>query len=94
MKKVMHGYKMVSFDVKSLFTNISLEETIKITLERIYTHKERNNSISKKEMKQLLTFCTKNMCFTYDNEVYQQNNGVAMRSQLWPVFSEIFMVEL
>ena len=45
-------------------------------------------------MKQLLTFCTKNMCFTYDNEVYQQNNGVAMRSQLWPVFSEIFMAEL
>ena len=82
MKQVMHGYKMVSFDVKPLFTNVSLEEAIEITLERIYKRKERNKSISKKEMKQLLTLCTKNIHFTYDNKVYKQNDGVAMRSQL------------
>ena len=82
MKQVMHGYKMVSFDVKPLFTNVSLEEAIEIALERIYKRKERNKSISKKEMKQLLTLCTKNIHFTYDNKVYKQNDGVAMRSQL------------
>ena len=36
MKQVPDGYKMVSFDVKLLFTNVSLEKTIEITLKRIY----------------------------------------------------------
>ena len=94
MKQVLDCYKMVSFDVKSLFTNASLEKTVKITLKRIYERKEINTSISKKEMKQLLTLCTKNVHFTYDNKVYQQNDGVAMGSPLGPVLSGIFMVEL
>ena len=94
MKQVPDGYKMMSFDVKSLFTNVSLEKTIEITLKRIYERKEINTSISKKEMKQLLTLCTKNVHFTYGNKVYQQNHGVAMGSPLGPVLSGIFMVEL
>ena len=88
------GYNMVSFDVKSLFTNVTLEKTIKITLERIYEGKEINTSISKKEMKQLRMLCIKDVNFTYDNKVYQQNDGVAMRSPLGPVLSGIFMVEI
>ena len=36
---VPDGYKMVSFDVKSLFTNVSLEKPINITLEIIYVKK-------------------------------------------------------
>ena len=94
MKQVPDGYKMVPFDVKSLFTNVPLEKTIEITLKRIYERKEINTSISKKEMKQLLTLCTKNVHFTYDNKVYQQNDGVAMGSPLGPVLSGIFMVKL
>ena len=94
MKQVPEGYKMVSFDAKLFFNNIPLEKTIKITLERIYKRKEINISTSKKEMKQLLTLCTKDVHFTYDNTVYQQNDGVAMGSPPRPVFSGIFMVEL
>ena len=85
---------MVSFDVKLLFTNVPLEKTIKITLDRIYERKETSTSIRKKEMKQLLTLCTKNVHFTYDNTVYQQNSGVAIGSPLGPILSGIFMVEL
>ena len=40
MKQVPDGYKMVSFDVKSLFTNGPLEKTIEITLKRIYQVKK------------------------------------------------------
>ena len=71
MKQVRDGYKKVSFDVKSLFTNVTPEKTIEITLKNIYESQEINTSISKKEMKQLLTLCTKNVHFTYDNKVYQ-----------------------
>ena len=38
-------------------------------------------------MKQLLTLCTKNVHFTYNNKIYQQNDRIA-------VLSGIFMVEL
>ena len=55
---------------------------------------KNNISISKKEMKQLLTLCTKNLHFTYDNKVYQQNDGVAIRSPLGSVLSGLFVVEL
>ena len=45
---------MVSFDVKSLFTNIPLDRTINIILKRIYDDNELRISISKNEMKELL----------------------------------------
>ena len=85
---------MVCFDVTSLFTNVPLEKTIKITLEKIYDRKEIINEITNPEMKELLTLCTKNVYFTFDNQVYKQNDGVAMRSPLGPVLAGTFMVEL
>ena len=85
---------MVSFDVNSLFTNVPLEKTIKITLEKIYDRKEIINEITNPEMKEMLTLCTKNVYFTFDNQVYKQNDGVAMRSPLGPVLAGTFMVEL
>ena len=45
-------------------------------------------------MKELLTLCAKTAYFTFDTQVYQQNDGLVMRSPLEPVFIGIFMVEL
>ena len=39
-KNMQKGYKMVSFDVKSLFTNVPLDRTINIILKRIYDQAE------------------------------------------------------
>ena len=85
---------MVSFDIKSLFTNVPSEKTIDIALERTYDHKEINTQITRPEMKELLTLCTKDVHFIFDNQVYQQNVGVATESTLRPVLAGIFMVEL
>ena len=86
---------MVSFDVASLFTNVPLiKETIEIILKRIYINKEITTDIPKKEMKELLILCTKNVHFTFNNETYIQVDGVAMGSPLGPVLANIFMVEL
>ena len=52
---------MVSFDGMPLFTNVHLEETFKITLERIYDRNEINIQIKLSEMQELLTFYTKNV---------------------------------
>ena len=71
-QKVPDGYKMVSFDVASLFTNVQLEETTEIILKRTYVNKKISTDISKQEMKELLILCTKNVHFTFNNETYIQ----------------------
>ena len=84
---------MISFDVASLFTNVPLEDTINIILDRIYTRKELNIKIKRNQLKKLLYLCTKNVHFTFDGKMYLQIDGVAMGSPLGPVLANIFMVE-
>ena len=87
-------YKLVSFDVTSLFTNVSLDYTINIILKRIDDQRELETNISRKEMKDLLILCTKNVYFSYDNKLYSQKDGVAMGSPLGPVIAGIFTADL
>ena len=85
---------MISFDVSLPFTMLPLHYTIDLTLKRIYGDKEIETKISRKDMKNLLILCTKNIYFTIGNNIYQQKDGVAMGSPLGPVLSGIFMVHL
>ena len=88
------SYKLASFDVKSLFTNVPLDRIIDIIPTRIYDKHEITTNIGRKEMKDLITLFTKNVLFTFNNDMYQQRNGVAMGSPLGPAFAGIIMVEL
>ena len=93
-KTVPRGYHLVSFDVISLFTNIPLDATIDIVLKRIYDNREINTTINKREMKELIKLCTKDVHFNFNGITYVQKDGVAMGSPLAPVLAGIFMVEL
>ena len=92
--KIPTQHKVISFDVKVLFTNVPLYYTINLTIKRIYDNHEINTNISRKEMKYLLILCTKNAHFSLDGQIYIQCDGVAMGSPLGPVLVGIFMVEL
>ena len=46
-EKVPDGYQMVSFDVKSLFANVPLDQTIQLVLKRIYEKHEVSTNITK-----------------------------------------------
>ena len=48
------GYNYVSFDVKSLFTNVSIKSTTGIILKRIYIDKVNSANLKKRSMKKLL----------------------------------------
>ena len=56
---IFDGYKIVSLSIKPFFTNVPLEKTIDITLEGIYDRTEINTQITRPEMKDVLTLCTK-----------------------------------
>ena len=93
-KTVPRGYHLVSFDVISLFTNVPLDATIDIVLKGIYDNKEINTTINKREMKELIKLCTKDVHFNFSGITYVQKDGVALGSPLAPVLAGIFMVEL
>ena len=74
---IPQGFSMVLFDIKSLFTTVPLEKSTDITLARIYHQKEIETILTKNEMKNLLLLSTKNVHFTFSNDIYIQNDGVA-----------------
>ena len=93
-QKLSKEHKMVSFDVKPLFTNVPLNRTIDIILKRIYEKDEIGSSITKNEIKKMLILCTKNVHFTFESRTYVQTDGVTMGSPIEPVLADIFMIEL
>ena len=85
---------MVSFDVKSLFTNVPLQETIDLISNTIYDKNSNANRlpIKKKIFKKLLNLATKGI-FLYKGKLYQQIDGVSMGSPLGPTIANFFLAE-
>ena len=81
---------IVSYNLTSLFTNISLQETIHLAIKLIFKHNP-NLNITKKELKKLLLFATSQTHFIFNSKFYNQIDGVAMASSLAPVVANIFM---
>ena len=75
---------MVSFDVESLFTNVPTDETIEIILKKAFPGNTKwfNGLLAKDQLRKLLTICTKESHFQFDNEYNDQVDGVAMSSPL------------
>ena len=78
--QVSSGYHMVSFDVKSLLTNVPLKYTIWLVLEQIYNKGELVTNITRSEMKEMLLLCTKYVHFSYNHDIYIQRDGVTTGS--------------
>ena len=72
------NYNMILVDVKSLFTNVLLDETRRIILRKIFGKGKIEASIPRKAMKALLLLCTKNINFIFNEDIYIQLGGVAI----------------
>ena len=85
---------MLSFDVESLFTNIPTLETIEIILKKIYQRNRKYfHGLTKDELKKLLIVCTQGSYFQFNNDFFDQVDGVSMGSPLGPLFANIFMAD-
>ena len=85
------GFRFVSFDVTSLFTNIPLRKTVNFILKRVYKDKCITTSLNKRSLKKLLLdACTKTP-FSFDDQLYQQTDGICIGSPLGPTLADILM---
>lgn len=96
---------MVSFDLKSLLTNVPLPFRINLILDRMYPicktdcrqrpRTRRCNACRQwNDLDILLRVATSDIQFIFNGLSYVQHTGVAMRAPLAPVIADIFMSHL
>ena len=83
---------MASFDVSSLFTNIPLDETITIITDTLFRKTDalrfEDCFFTKIQFKNLLELAEKESHFIFNDQLYDQIDGVAMGS-LWVLLMPI-----
>ena len=82
---------MASFDIDSLFTNVPLDETIDISVKKLFGRRKKYEGFSKEQFKKLLILAVKNSFFLFNGTYYEQVDGVAMGSPLGPTLANIFL---
>lgn len=87
-------YEFVSFHIKSLFTNVPLDLTSKIILDRIYDQNIITTNLKKRTLQKLIFDSCAETPFSFNGKLYEQNDGVSMGSSLGPVLANIILTEL
>ena len=85
--------QMFSLDVSSLFTSVPLHETIIYICDYIESN-DFEIGIPVVQLRELLTLCTYNIQFMFNDSIYRQKDGVAMGSPLGPLLADIFMSKI
>ena len=80
-----------SFDISSLFTNVPLSDTIKICADALYRSEHKSPPFPEEVFIELMETATRSVEFSFDNEMYQQKDGVAMGNPLGPALANIFV---
>ena len=83
-------YKLVSFDVKSLFTNILLQLALQCT-ETAILQSTDPLPLPTEDIMDLLNLCLTSTYFQYNGKHYKQLHGTAMGSPVSVVVAEIVM---
>ena len=82
---------MAIFWTQFLFTNIPLEETIKICCDSLHKNQQLLSNINKNQFEKLLRAALCNNYSLLDGIVYQQIDGIAMGSPLGPRLANAFL---
>ena len=86
----------VFYNVTAPFTNVPLDETINIFVNKAFTdgwfNKTYGINLQKDQLVKLLEIARTNQLFQFDGQLYEQTNGVAMGSPLGPLMANVFNV--
>ena len=86
------NFFMASFDIKNLFTNIPLHETIDIICDKLFPDPSSNIlGLTLSYFKTFLELSVLNSFFLFNNKFYRQIEGLGMGLPLGPTFANIFM---
>jgi len=89
--QIPDDYKLVSFDMKSLFTSIPLQlglQSTKTAIQQFTTELQ----LPTEDIMDLLNLCLTSTCFQYNGKHYKQLHGTAMGSPVSVVVAEIVML--
>ena len=91
---VQPGDHLVSYDVKSLYTNVPLKETVDVVTEYVYSEDSVcKPPIPRKTFRTLLLLVTQGN-FIFNGEFYRQIDGLAMGGPLGPSLANFFLAHL
>ena len=77
---------MASFDITSLFTNLLLNETKDIVLNKLFSSTSHYQGITRSEFEQFLDLSLKDCHLIFDGKLYDQVDG-----PLSPLFANAFL---
>ena len=81
---------MAILDVKSLFTNIPLNEVIDICIDDLFYDTNTIQNLDRNDMKELSTLAAYESFFIFDQVMYRQIDGVAMGSPWGSILANAF----
>ena len=82
---------IASFDIESLFTKITLQETIALCVENLFKDRAHVDNLSKDSFRELFIRTLSESLFLFDQEFYKQHDGVVMGSPLGPTLANVFL---
>ena len=85
--------RLVSFDVKSLFTMVPIDDSLRIIRDRLVVDDtlDERTTLTIDEICDLTNLCLRSTYFRFNDCFYEQKDGTAMGSPLSPVVANIFM---
>ena len=91
--RLKDGESIISYDVTSLFTSVSIKPALDIIQQRLTEDHDLQNrtSLTIQQIISLLEFCLSSTSFMFQGQFYQQMEGAAMGSPLSPIIANIFM---
>ena len=91
--RVPPNHIMVSFDAKSLFTNVTITHVIE-TLEKRSSVLSQKSIIPPHEIIRAIQFLYNNNYFTFDNKIFRQKDSSPMGSPISPIVSDFVLEDL
>ena len=87
------GYKIVSLDISSMYSNIPMELVVNSVLSR-WSEMEKNTSIPIQEFKRAISIILESAYFRFNDEYYEQIFGLTMGSPLSPIVADLVIQDL